>query len=54
MCPMLGEKDGKRPCLVHNTDNYTWNIGCRHWPSIPEHTAHLPRCTFTWKWVDGR
>lgn len=51
MCPKLNdEKDGMRTCSVHGTDNFYWNIACKLWPTIPEHTAPYSRCTFTWRW----
>lgn len=32
-------------------ENYTTN-GCEKWPSIPEHVAGFPNCSYTFEWVD--
>jgi hypothetical protein len=53
MCPLLqSQPDGTRVCGVHGTDNHYWNNACKLWPSIPEHTSALARCTFTWRWEE--
>lgn len=50
MCPNLkAQPDGTRGCAVHGGSDPYWLAACRHWPSKPEHVAHLPRCTFTFR-----
>jgi hypothetical protein len=53
MCPLLSltRTDGTRVCTVHETDNWYWAAACRHWPSKPEQIAHLPRCSFRFRWA---
>ena len=53
MCPLLGivRQDGTRHCRGHGVNPYYLN-GCNIWPTIPEHVAAYPRCTYTWRWVD--
>lgn len=53
MCPNLtAQPDGARVCGVHDGDDWYWNNACQHWPSKPQNIAHLPRCTFTFRWVE--
>lgn len=53
MCPLLGivQKDGTRLCTGYGVHEY-YLQGCVVWPSIPAHTASLPRCTYRWEWVN--
>lgn len=54
MCPNLRpQPDGTRICGVQDGDDSYWQMACRAWPSEPQHTAHLPRCSFTWCWQEG-
>ena len=50
-CPIAQEMpDG----TIHCTDrtNHYYMIGCRFWPSMPEHIVDYPRCSYTFKWVE--
>jgi hypothetical protein len=52
-CPYLEtEVDGERLCAIHDIQGTYWSKGCNVWPTVPWHTAHLPRCTFTYTWVE--
>ncbi len=53
MCPLLSatRPNGTRHCTGYNVHPY-YLQGCNVWPSIPAHTADLPRCTYTWRWED--
>jgi hypothetical protein len=52
-CPLLSavKKDGTRVCNGYGHHPY-YLKGCNVWPSIPEHTADKPRCTYTWRWAE--
>jgi len=54
MCPLLSAvtPEGKLVCTIHDTDNHYWRIACSLWPAVPEHIAHLPRCSFSFRWSD--
>lgn len=50
-CPFLElELDGERLCAIHDSANTYWSRGCNVWPADPIHIAHLPRCTFRFRW----
>lgn len=53
VCPLLGliQPDGTRLCTGYGVHPY-YLQGCVVWPTIPEHTANYPRCTFTWRWEE--
>ncbi len=52
-CPLLSlvKANGARVCTGHGVHPY-YLMGCNVWPTIPEHVAHLERCTYTWRWEE--
>lgn len=50
-CPLLTvtNKDGTRLCKGYGVHSY-YLSGCNVWPTVPEHTKHIERCTYTWRW----
>jgi hypothetical protein len=51
-CPHLVRTNETSHCDIHGTLDTYWAKGCNVWPTIPEHVAHLERCTYTFRLVE--
>lgn len=60
-CPLLKFHSGKGWCKVRtgevSKDDHWWikqyhESACSLWPSVPEHVATYPNCSYSFRWED--
>lgn len=53
MCAYYRVENGVGGCSDRTAANQYYTNGCAFWPSIPEHIANYPSCSYTFTWVES-